>query len=334
MVIYWAGGEDIDFLTLGSSGTNTTAGYFRSGWARCAIAVAPSGANAKSYPFPGGALTSAWLSFHCYINASLSALNNAIVGFGLSGTNSFVGLGTTSASASRVSLVTYNGSSVTVLASEAGNSWGTAGVSTKFDMQLTSYGATSTVNVYANGNLIISFSGSTAIAGMADFDSVFLGSGFTTNGCELSEFIVADSDTRAIMGLNTLALTGAGTTDAWSNNTYTNINGINYSDASPAYSNTNGQDQEYAVGTAQPAVFSVVAVVQSARMAASSGSTPTHVKLGYGSGGTGYFGTGAQKTPTVAFTGYNQIDAINPITGVAWTQADITAPLQLDIQSA
>ena len=145
---------------------------------------------------------------------------------------------------------------------------------------------------------------------------------------------MADSDTRGLLGLNTLALTGAGTTTQWTNNTYTNINSATYSDNSPTYVNTTAKDQEYAVGTVQPAVYSVIAVVQSARLATPTGSTPTHVKLGYGSGGTGSFGTGATKTPTVGFSTFQQIDQINPITSTTWVSADLAAPLQLDMQSS
>lgn len=329
MVVYWAGGEDVDFLTLGAGLINTSS-TFRSGWARCSIYMPSnsSGPFAKSFPFGGGAVTSAWLSYRVNFNAGSGSNNGGplLAGFGLSGTNLYIGVN------SAGQIVT----SSAILATPGANLL--ANGLNRIDIQVTNYGASGTVSVYVGGTLMVTYGpGNIAVGGMTNFDSVFLG--WNSNGSspltyQYSEIIVADSDTRAIMGLNTLALTGAGTTDAWSNHTYTNINGISYSDASPAYSNTNGQDQEYAVGTAQPSVFSVVAVVQSARAAIPAGSTPAHLNLGYGSAGTGYFGTGAQKTPAVGFSSFQQIDAINPITGVAWVQGDITAPLQLDLQSA
>lgn len=333
MNILSAIGEDIDFELLGSATVDTTAGRFRSGWARCGIVMTQqTGAWARSYPFGGGAVTSAWLSFRVYPE-NLSGTSAPMIGLGLSGTSLYIGLATSSSSANKVTLVTYNGSSLTVLATEGGASLA-ATTSIKFDIQVSNFGATATVNVYANGTLIISYSGSTTITGMTNFDSVFLPVVVASNiNWEFSEIIVADSDTRALLGLNTLALTGAGTTTQWSNNTYTNINGISYSDASPTYVNVTAKDQEYTVGTAQPAVFSVVGVVISARVAVSASSSVAHVKLGYGSGGVGYFGTGAQKAPTVAFEDYQQIDQTNPITSAAWASSDITAPLQLDIQS-
>ena len=337
MNVLWMGNEDLEFLTLGSANVDTNSAHFRSGWSRCAIQAQYFGSDtfyARSYPFPGGTVTSAWLSFQALTSGVTTS--TSIIGLGLSGTPYWIGLETSASNASKLTLVTYNGVSTTVLASEGGTSFG--GVIQKFDMQVLNFGASATVNVYVNNGLIISYSGSTTISGMTNFDSVFIPNFLTGGGAgnfvDFSEFIVADSDTRALLGLNTLALTGAGSTTSWTNNTYTNINGINYSDLNPTYTNSTAQDQEYTVGTVQPTVCAVVAVGISARMAATAGSTPTHVKLGYGSGGTGHFGSGAQKTPTVAFGNFLQIDQTNPITSAAWTQGDLTAPLQLDIQSA
>lgn len=332
MNVLWAGNEDIDFLTLGSAAIVTTGTFLRSGWSRNSIYMnANTNVLARTFPFSGGAVTSAWLSCRLYPVSLAGYTGPGLFGFGLSGTNSFIGMDWLG------QIFTWNGASKTVLATP-GATLLVAGVMCKVDMQVSNYGATSTINIYVNGSLMTSFSGNSSIAGMANFDSIFISynpySGGGPGTFYLSEFIVADSDTRALLGLNTLALTGAGTTNNWTNNTYTNINGVNYSDANPTYVNATAQDQEYQVGTVQPTVCSVVAVVISARMAASAASTPTHVKLGYGSAGTGYFGTGAQKTPTVSFTDYQQIDATNPITSAAWTQANLTAPLQLDLQSA
>ena len=341
MNILWAGGEDIDWVTLGSLSVDTTSGHFRSGWARCDIQMTNTNgtAQARSFPFNGGAVTSAWLSIHAYFVSNSTATESILLaGFGSSGSNSFLALTVAAANPSQIALSSYNGTTQTQLAVESGtsitalNTYGGG----KLDIQVSNLGASSTVNVYLNNNLIISYSGSTVITGLTNFDTVILGAygGGSSTSWSWSEFIVADSDTRALLGLNTLALTGAGTTTTWTNNTYTNINGVNHSDANPTYANTTAKDQEYTVGTVQPTVYSVIAVAQNARLATPTGSTPTHVKLGYGSSGTGYFGTGAAKTPGVGFSWFQQIDGTNPITAAPWVSADLAAPLQVDIQSA
>jgi hypothetical protein len=343
MNILWAGGEDIDFVTFGGMKVSTTSGQFRSGWARCAINMTNGGTdpgNARSYPFTAGAVTSAWLSCHSFLTGGqvMATEGLFLVGFGSSASGSYLGLFTGPTTSPQLSLGYYNGTSVTILATEAGTSYGTLSATGggKVDFQVSNLGATSTMNVYVNNSLIISFSGSAVITGLTNFDSIVMGvyTGGTATTWSWSELLVADSDTRALLGVNTLALTGAGTTTGWTNSTFTNINGVTLSDTNATFVNTTSADQEYTVGTVQPTVCSVIGVIISVRAAVSSGSTPTHVKLGYGSSGTGFFGTGAQKTPTLGFAQYQQIDLINPITSSAWSQANLTAPLQLDIQSA
>ena len=332
MAILWAGGEDIDFPVIGSATIITVGGQFRSGWARCAISQPASGAVAKSNPFNGGAVTSAWLSFQTFVPSvgGLSLTNTSMAAFGLSGTTKGLGVGV---NGSTFQIFKFDGTTRTVLASEGGSSW-TVATLQRIDMQVTSYGATATVNVYLNGVSLITFTGDVTVSGMTNFDSVFI---YSATGANLtqktSELFVSDSDTRAIQGLQTLALTGAGTTTGWTNNTFSNINGINFSDGSPTSVNVVATDQQYTVTTPTPSVYSVTAVAISARMAKSTAATPTVVKLGYGNGAAGSFGTGASKTVTTGFQTYEQIDAINPTTSAAFTQAQLAA-LQLDIESA
>jgi len=69
-----------------------------------------------------------------------------------------------------------------------------------------------------------------------------------------------------------------------------------------------------------------------ARMAKSQSPGVTQVELGYNSGGSVAYGTGATKALTTGYTTYNQLDSINPVTGVAWVQADMNG-LQIDMQA-
>jgi len=334
MNIYFAGGEDISFPSFGSYNVSTTSGKFRSGWARCGLAAAPNTAigGAHTSIFGAGAQTSAWLSFHMVLDNTLNA-PQMFVALGLSGTNNALGIGSDTSNSAKVALFKYDGTTRTQLAAETGTTW-TVNGAFKVDMQVVSYGATATVNVYVNGVLTVTFSGDVTVSGMTNFDSVYLlPNPFNDVSPVYSEIFVTDADTRGFLGLQTEALTGAGTTNNFTNNTYTNINGISFSDANPTYTNTVAQDQEYTLTAPTPTSYSVSGVVITARMAASSGSTPTQIKLGYNSGGTKGFGTGAAKTLTTGYQTYTQIDTVNPVTGVAFTQSELAA-LQLDLQSA
>ncbi len=335
MNIYFAGGEDISFPSFGSYLVNTVSGRFRSGWARCGLAATqntPTG-GAHSSVFGAGAQTSAWLSFRIYLDSSLNT-SQMLVGLGLSGTNNALGVGSDTSNSAKVAIFKYDGTTRTQLAAETGTSWAVS-TAFKIDMQVISYGASATVNVYVNGILTVTFTGDVTVSGMTNFDSVYLlpNPFFGVASPVYSEIFVTDTDTRGFLGLQTEALTGAGTTNSFTNDTFTNINGISFSDANPTYTNTAAQDQQYTLTAPTPTSYSVSGVVITARMAASSGSTPTQIKLGYNSGGTKGFGTGAAKTLTTGYATYTQIDTVNPVTGVAFTQSELAA-LQLDLQSA
>lgn len=333
MVIYGTYGEDLDFPVAGASTVSTTAGGFRSGWARACFSMnSVSGPPAKSAAFTAGALTSAWISGQVLYSVNPPSTTSLCgLTFGLSGTQKCLGVGIAAASTTKFCIYKYDGTTRTELAAESGTSLATNTLQ-RLDMQVTNYGVSATVNVFLNGVSLITFTGDVTVSGMTNFDSVFIW-GPGGNTFRVSEMFVADSDTRAIQGLQTLALTGAGTTNNWSNNTFTNINGTSFSDANPANVNTTAKDQQYTVTTPTPVTYSVIAVTQSARLARPSGATPTQVKLGYGNGAGGSFGTGAAKTPNTFFSNFTQIDATNPVTGVAFTSSDL-ASLQLDLESA
>jgi len=227
---------------------------------------------------------------------------------------------------SKAAIFKYDGTTLTTLATEAGNSMGGT---VKVDLQLANYGSSSVVNVFINGALVISYSGSTAISGVSNLDCVGIGGDAAIGGGGMSEIIVADEDTRSL-SLLTMAPTGAGTTDAWTG-TVTNMNGTTFSDANPNFTNTASLDQQANITDPPTGSFAVKAVKISARAAASVGSTPTKLQLGYNSGGS--VAVGAAKTLTNAYTTYEQLDATNPVTSAAWAQSDLAA-LQVDLKSS
>jgi hypothetical protein len=332
MNILWVGGEDTEFPTMGTMTVVTTAGRFRSTFARAALSQASNtSTSTKSIPFNGGAVTSAWLSAQLYGPLNIGTATS-IIGFGLSGTEKWLGIGTSTASNTRLCIFKYDGTTRTQLVAEAGNSLIFSAL-IRVDMQVISYGATATVNLYVNSVLVATYTGDVTVSGMTNFDSVFALFSPTGGSSNLSEMFVADSDTRTLIGLQTLALTGAGTTNNWTNNTYTNINGTTISDASPTYINTTTTNQQYDITDPTSSAYSVVACVISARIAKSAGSTPSNVKLGYNNSGTIAFGTGASKAATTSYATYQQIDATNPITSNPFLQSEMNA-LQINLQSA
>lgn len=335
MNILWMGGEDIDFPNGASIGVvSTSTAQFRSGYARCALSSTGQAGVCKSTPFHGGAVTSLWLSFRFYyttggtvpsskaligVGSSANSAAGVYVAFNQNGTGTF-------------SISTYDGTTFTVLASSALANSLSASTLGKMDVQLT-YGTSGSAVIYLNGVQILSYSGSLSVAAVASLDTVFLrnvqdsGPGNTQS---VSEIIVADSDTRSL-SLLTAAPNGNGTTQSWSNPAYTNFNPISINDANATYSNTVGQDEQAALIDPPTGTFSVLGIKVAARAMATSGATPTGLKLGVNSGGT--VAVNAAHTLSAAFTTYEDYFVTDPTTSASFTTASLTA-LQLDMRSA
>lgn len=325
MSVLWCGGEDIDFPNGSAILVSTAAAYYRSGWARCGISPLSGTTYMKSNLFPGGAVTSCWLSFRAYMSTLVA--NGRYVGLGLGGTNKWLCLGSASSSG-KLALIAFDATTPSELATESGTSLVNAQVN-RFDIQLSNYGGSSTVNVYMNGVLLINYSGSTSITGVGGFDSVFSYQNSGGAVWVINEVIVATDDTRLWPGLVTLAITGVGTTDDWTG-TITNINGTTISDLNPVYTNTNTKDEEANVTDPPGAVYAVQAIKISARAAKSVSSTPTKIALGYKNGAN--VAVGSDIALTGSYVNYEQIDSVDPTTGLAWVTGDI-AGLQIDVRS-
>lgn len=335
MNILWAGGEDLDFALLGSLTSNTNTSNFRTSWARLALAITSGSARATS--FPGGPVTTVWTSFRINIGGGVNSNGNTnalLAGLSSSSTGKSLYLGIDGSNYSRLALFKYDGNTKTWLASEPGASI-VAGTLQRIDLQVSNFGTSATVTVYVGGTAVLTYTGDVTSAGFTNVDSLVVGPGSGGSYAYpvyFSEIFCADSDTRGIQGLQTLAPNALGTTDQWTNGAVATVAPTSYNDTNPAYTNATAQDQQYRVPAPVPSQYSVAAIVISARMAKSGNSTPSQVKLGYSNGTTSAFGTGAAKTPQLGFAQSLQIDQINPITGAAFTPTDM-ASIQLDLQS-
>lgn len=334
MSILWCGGEDIDFPNGTAVTVDTNATRFRAGYARCSLYTFTDSV-CRSTPFAGGGVTSCWLSFRVtYGQSGTTPVPIHSIGLGSSGTTKGLFLGVANVSNSlNLALSKWDGTTYTELKAETGSSIST-GVIHRIDMQLINYGATATVNAYVDGGLILTYTGDVTLAGVSNFDCVTLASHSVNAGSVfwyLSEIIVADEDTRGFVGLALMAPTGVGTTDQWTG-VYSTINGITLSDASPVYTNTVAQDEQFNVTDIPTGTFTIKAVKITARSAVSSPTpTATKISLGYNSGGT--VAVGSAFTPTVAFAPLEQINATNPVTGNPFVQSEMNA-LQINLRSS
>jgi hypothetical protein len=325
MNILWCGGEDIDFPN-GSSVVVSGSGA-RTGFSRAAIRCGTNPSSSRSLSFSGGAVTSGWLHFQSFANTA--GTSTPMAGFGLnSAGNGGVFVGTSTSSNIKCALYKWDGTTLTQLATEAGTSLLTSGQFV-IDMQITSFGASSTVNVYVNNVLVITFSGSTAITGITSLDCVSI-PGLTLSQYNVSELIVADADTRS-MSLLTMAPNAAGTTNNWTTGTFASINPTTINDANVIAVNTTGQDFQANCIDLPTGTFAVQAVKAVARAGVGAGSTPTSLKLGINTGGT--VNVDAGHSQSAGFLTCERLMTQNPVTSAAWLASAMNA-LQMDLQSA
>lgn len=331
MSILWAGGEDIDFPNNSGLSVSTTSTTFRSGYGRCAIHSSSTSIGARSLVFSGGAVTSCW--FTCEFILSAVTGNNAI-GIGLTkdgSTPSGLYVGGGASTAAKLTLYKYDGTTKTALASESGTSLTTSTL-LRLDVEITSYGASATVNVYLGAVLLITFSGDVTVSGVTSLSAVGMGPLNTSTPFYYSEIIVADEDTRPFLGLLTMAPTAIGTTNDWSNNTVTNVNPTTINDANATSTNTVSKDQQYNLTDEPAGTFNVKAIRIAARAFITSGATASKIKLGFNSGGS--VAVSSAQTVATGATTYENIYSTNPVTSADWGDSTEINALQVDLQSS
>lgn len=329
MSVLWCGGEDIDFPNnAGLSIQSASAGY-RTAYARCCLRSSTT-TPGRSLVFPGGAVTSCWLSFQGFGGSTFFSAT-LIAGLAKDPTTAAgLYIGSNDAINTKLSLWKHDGvTTKTVLATETGASLG-GGVVFRCDMQLISYGVAATVNVYINNVLVLTFTGDVTVSGVASLSAAAIGiSGGGNSGA--SEIIVADEDPRGWVGLATMAPNGQGTTDDWNNTAYTNVNPVTINDANATYVNLTGLNEQYNLTDLLSGVYVVKAVKVAARSLSTTGAVANQLKLGFNSGGS--VAGAAAHSPTTAFTTYEDYFATNPVTSAPWGNSVEMNALQVNLQS-
>jgi hypothetical protein len=335
MAILWCGGEDIDFPNGSACSTVTTTTYFRTAYARGS--VYGSTGTAWSQAFPGGAVTSAWLSYQWGFfpensNGSLTT-GKLAVGLGNTSFSDGRGIWLRTSTTGGWDIVKFDGTTVTALATGGAALWGAVITQGRVDMQISSYGSSSSINLYVNGNFYLGFTGNSSVTSLTNLNSVLLAAspsgnfGVVGNG---SEFIVADEDTRSF-SLKTMAPAGAGTTTNWTG-LFSAINPVTQNDANAVFTNTVAQDTQFTTTGLPAGTFAVRQVKVTARMAATAGSTATKVATGFNLGGTVSVGTPFGPLGT-AFSDKESFYNLNPVTSAAWTTTQLSTA-QIDLESS
>jgi hypothetical protein len=235
-----------------------------------------------------------------------------------------------------LSIAKYDGTTVTALATGAGFLGAQISIG-RIDMQVLNYGASSTINLYLNGNFYIGFSGSSTISGLTNFNCVNLRPSPSGNFGVIgnsSEIIVTDTEPTMSMSLKTSAPVALGTTANWTG-VVGSVNPVTITDANNNFVNSTTQDQQYTQGGLPAGSWGVRLVKVTSRAAVTSGSTPTHFTPGFNIAGTPTLVGGTLHTPPTTFTDYEDFWTTNPATSTAWVASDLaTGNLQLEFRSS
>ena len=337
--VLFAGGEDIDFSCIGACTTNSTAGYFRSGYARTTYsATVASSADPPTNRFLTPTFTNSstiWIHAENYSAAAAgtTTANQAIGVYGSGGVRRLLlrGTGTTG----QVKISTRNSAgTITDLVTCTSGGWPTSSSLNKLDWYI-NYAVAGHTTLYSNGVQICDYSGDITTDGVTSLSQVDFanpcGGACAGNPIYWSEIIVATTDTRD-MNLFTCYPAANGTNMAWSGS-YTNVNPTTVNDGSAITTASAAQVAEFTCPSLPSGQWLVPAVAQSARI--QIGTTgPQHFRWIVRPAGGSDYDNGSDESGTTSFGNYYNIWPTNPATSGAWAPADIGTGFNEGIKSA
>ena len=285
--IYWVGGEDSEFTPFGSALITTTAGRFRSTYARCALFGPSQTPNASwwrnTLPFTA---TNFWFSSRQLLTTSAANANS---------TNSLLVRFLDVSAITRIRLRCSNTTYPWTFIVEKLDSAGAAtqlGSSFQLPISVVSpdkvdihinYAVAGSIDIYYNIVSLYSYTGDVTTNGVTSLSYVEMFPCVvpsTTLGLCFSEIIVADTDTRS-WNLQTLPPVANGNTHDFDVGTpaASNVNEITLSDATLDGSTTNGFIDQYTIPAIAAGTYTITAIVVSARLQKGA-SGPAKMDLG------------------------------------------------------
>lgn len=313
MTYYFIGGEDLDFSPIGGPNILTGSQYFRAGYARCGL---NSGFGSWRVPASYGLSVTgtSWVTARVY------------TGSGAGGVPLFTFNGPGDVAALQLrsdgSLWKIVSGTPTKLATGTGSVPFEETGGAKLDIDLNFNNVSGGIDVYFDGDLIVSYTGDTT-GGQASFN------GFDLSNGVWSEVMWADHDTRAL-GLVTLAPVANGATNTFDVHNVSFVNEIVLNDAVTDQSGTANQIELYTVGSLPAGNYGIDAVEVVSRTVTASGA-PQNLQLMVRAGGTNY-----NSISYGQLTSFNRDAGIwptNPNTATFWKQADLGSGFQIGIES-
>lgn len=319
---YFVGGEDHDFTKIGNCTVDTaTTAARRTAYARCSLKITASTATDGWGGTFSAAISSFWLTARGYSTftpgnqiTDLISVNDA-AGRRRIIVQCYAGiyrLLRRNAAASETTLVT------TAIVPPTNTL-------VKYDISVSNFGNSGTVQVYADGTLIMSYTGDLAGDATATTLAGFTLGVMTPNNSgtvSWSEAICSDTDTRS-MSLITLAPSANGNAFNWDSGSFSAINETTLDDTTLMSSATAGQLAQFTIGSAGVTGTPAIKAVAITARAAKGGTGPQNAKFNVRTSGANYL-TAATALPA-ALNRVQGVFTTNPATSGPWASTDLTA---------
>jgi hypothetical protein len=343
--IFYVGGEDESVTFSGTCFVDTTAGHFRSGYAReglvCNYSSTASDPPANRIIVPNfGSQSTIW--FHAEADnytTGNSISNTQIIGiYGSDGFRRLILRGTGTTGQVKISTRNGAGSFVDLVVCTSG-AWPTAALA-KLDW-FVNYAVAGHTTLYANGVQICDYSGDITTNSITAVNQIDLNSPCSAINCPgsndtaWSELIVSDLDTRS-MNLVTLAPVAAGANQGWGG-IVSSINENAINDTNNISTSTNNVVSEWTIGGLPAGSFSVPAVCTNVRYQIGA-SGPAHFAYIARPGSGSTDNASSSVAPTTTFANYLQATnggcwTANPNSGAFWTTTDLGSGTNFGIKS-
>lgn len=334
-VIYFAGGEDIDFQVTGTFPPTASAGRFRPSFARGAMGG--TGNTVTDFienfiPFATGG-SAFWAAARCCNSFPAGNVSGAIImAFGDSSHIVRLRLRLTSAGVTSTFVVEKLTSGAVATSLFTGSFvWDTAATgneATQFAFHIT-YAVAGSIELFYKGISLGSFSGDVTTDGVTSLAFVRLGNNGGGNESFWSECMVLDVDPRTF-SLQTFAPVANGNTHNFDTGTpaAANVNEFVLNVTTLDGSTTAAQIDEYTTGAVATGTFDVIAYGVSALMTKGT-SGPSKADLAVRTGAADWFS--ADQVLTTFYADYQNWWLTNPSTSAAWQTTQIGAAAGFNI---
>jgi hypothetical protein len=336
--ILFAGGEDIDAAFTGVVNISTTAGQFRSGYARLALVPDNPGSvvdpPSNRFTIPAFANQSTvWIhaeTFQFNGTATTTSNQQAVGIFGSDGVRRILIRGTGTNGQVKISTRNTAGT-ITDLVTCTSGSWPVAAL-TKLDIFL-HYAVSGEITLYAGGVQFCDFIGdvttnSVTAVNQADFAATTTSA---SRQIDYSEIIVATTDTRSL-NLFTCSPAANGTNMTWTGS-FSNVNPNTINDAVQISTGSNAQIAEFTCPSLPAGSFTIPAVAQTIRLTIGSSGPQNFNFITRPATGSTDYDTGSTTAGTGAYANYQHVWSVSPATSSAWTPAEVTTGFNEGVES-